>query len=128
MNSERFKKFMGMPGEQTGRQRWTGIIVWIAGSILFLASVVWLAGCEVVVDPGCVYDWECGYNEVCDNGVCVYYDPGFPSGHTILECGCWYSTMGERRTNLNCMSGYDVTFACNWWCPGGGFAWGRMCE
>ena len=54
---------------------------------------------------------------------------GRPSGTVQLACGCYGPQYpGQRFATSFCASGYAVAVACNWACPAGGWAWGRVCE
>jgi hypothetical protein len=53
---------------------------------------------------------------------------GFPAGTVTIPCGCHgFVTLGARRANPACHSGWDQALACQHLCPAGGVMWGARC-
>lgn len=54
---------------------------------------------------------------------------GLPNGSIATQCGCWgYVNIGQVGPSQVCASGREMAIPCPAYCPGGGNAWGTLCQ
>lgn len=99
-------------------------------SYIILIMFMFCVSCRVSIDTvDCVSDWECGINELCNNNICVSDYFPYPSGHILLECGCWDKWYDESGNDDRCFSGFSIDFPCQDFCRDYGTQpYGIMCE
>ena len=87
---------------------------------------------ECELKPGyCESDSNCASSQECRSNMCRAKAPdGYPPGTVMLACGCNGPASPGYAPESRCASGQVVLRVCvpNYYCPGGGLAWGATCR
>ena len=93
----------------------------------FLIVIIFiLCYCHIPIDTSyCISNWDCNFDEMYINGMCIYEQEALPSGFILLDCGCWEYNFIEDDM---CLSSFSTKFYCYNWCPNGNLEYGIICE